>query len=102
METVPSLVLSFIRYILIQCQPCTLLGPGNQQRLEVCGGRRGLAWTQGCQGLFTVGRREVTGRRKPLMPRLSWGQMLAGWKSFGFLAGKLSDDCQCVCAHLEE
>lgn len=36
------------------------------------------------------------------MPRLSWGQMLVGWKSFGFLAGKLSDDCRCVCAHLEE
>lgn len=29
METVPSLILSFIWYILIQCQPCTLLGPGN-------------------------------------------------------------------------
>ena len=36
------------------------------------------------------------------MPRLSWGQMLVGWKSFGFLAGKLSDDCWYVCAHSEE
>lgn len=61
-----------------------------------------MAWIQGCQDLSSVGRGEVTGRKKPLLPRLSWGQMLLGWKSFSFLAGKLSDDCWCVYAYLEE
>lgn len=79
-----------------------MLGPGNPVETGGVWRWERVGVDTGVPRFVQCGRGEVTGRKKPLLPRLNWGQMLVGWKSFGFLAGKLSGDCWCVYAYLEE